>query len=291
MTIAGLRLARRANAVSQLHGEVSREMWKDVAGAAEIIAITNGAHVPTWQDARIAAAAASPERLWAAHAALKDELCAAVRARIGASLDRDALIIGFARRAATYKRSDLVFRDVARFERLARTHRLQLVFAGKNHPDDPEGRRVIANLLSAARRFPQSVVFVPDYDMGVARLLTRGTDVWLNNPVRPLEACGTSGMKAGMNGSLNLSILDGWWPEACRHGVNGWAIGDGSALPDQDDHDLEALYAVLEGDVLPAWGDRARWTHMMQASIVSVAEGFSAARMVREYFERLYATG
>jgi starch phosphorylase len=289
MTVAGLRLARRANAVARLHGEVSREMWKDVEGAAEIIAITNGVHVPTWQDARIAAAG-SPEQLWTAHAALKDELSAAIRARTGGSLDPEALVIGFARRAATYKRSDLVFRDVARFEALVRRHRLQLVFAGKNHPDDPEGRRIVATLLSAARRFPQAVVFVPDYDMGVARLLTRGTDVWLNNPVRPLEACGTSGMKAGLNGSLNLSIPDGWWPEACRHGVNGWTIGDGAKVADQDDHDLEALYAVLEGEVLPAWADRARWTRMMQASVTTVAEGFSAARMIREYFARLYAT-
>jgi starch phosphorylase len=213
-----------------------------------------------------------------------------VRGRIGASLDRDALIIGFARRAATYKRSDLVFRDISRFERLCRTHRVQLVFAGKNHPDDPEGRRVVANLLSAARRFPEHVVFVPDYDIGVARLLTRGTDVWLNNPVRPLEACGTSGMKAGLNGSLNLSILDGWWPEACRHGVNGWAIGDGTAVANQDDHDFDALYALLERDVPSAFADRARWTRMMQASVADVAERFSAARMVREYFARLYAT-
>ena len=290
MTVAGLRLARKANAVAQLHGEVSREMWKDVTGAAEIIAITNGVHVPTWQDPRVAAAVATPDQLWAAHLAAKDELCAAVRARTGASLDRDALVIGFARRAATYKRSDLIFRDLARFERLVRAHRVQLVFAGKNHPDDGEGRRVVANLLSASRRFPEHVVFVPDYDMGVARLLTRGTDVWLNNPVRPLEACGTSGMKAGLNGSLNLSILDGWWPEACRHGVNGWAIGDGTAVANQDEHDVDALYAVLEGDVLPAWADRARWTRMMQASIDVTAKEFSASRMIREYFARLYAT-
>jgi starch phosphorylase len=290
MTVAGLRLSRKANAVAQLHGEVSREMWKDVGGAAEIVAITNGVHVPTWQDPRVAAAASSPDQLWAAHLAAKDELAAAVRARTGASLDRDALVIGFARRAATYKRSDLIFRDLTRFERLVRAHHVQLVFAGKNHPDDTEGRRVVSNLLSASRRFREHVVFVPDYDMGVARLLTRGTDVWLNNPVRPLEACGTSGMKAGLNGSLNCSILDGWWPEACRHGVNGWAIGDGAAVPNQDDHDFDTLYRVLEGDVLPAWADRARWTGMMQASIADVAKNFSASRMIREYFARLYAT-
>jgi starch phosphorylase len=291
MTVAGLRLSRKANAVSKLHAEVSREMWRDVDGAAEIIAITNGVHVPTWQDPHVAGAAASADALWTAHRAFKDELLAMVHARTGTRFDPEALTVGFARRAATYKRSDLIFRDLARFERLARTHGLQLVFAGKNHPDDPEGRRVVATLLSAARRFPQWVVFVPDYDMGIARLLTRGTDVWLNNPVRPLEACGTSGMKAALNGSLNLSILDGWWPEACQHGVDGWAIGDGATVADQDTHDLDALYDTLERDVLPTWADRPRWVRMMQASIATVTEGFSASRMIREYFEKLYATG
>jgi starch phosphorylase len=126
--------------------------------------------------------------------------------------------------------------------------------------------------------------------MGVARLLTRGTDVWLNNPVRPLEACGTSGMKAGMNGVPNLSILDGWWPEACQHGVNGWAIGDvAAAAKDQDDSDADSLYTTLEREVLAAYADRARWIGMMQASIRTCAEGFSSDRMVRDYFERLYA--
>ena len=123
--------------------------------------------------------------------------------------------------------------------------------------------------------------------MAIARLLTRGSDVWLNNPLRPLEACGTSGMKAALNGVPNLSVLDGWWPEACRHGVNGWAIGE-AGEPDQD-RDLEALYRTLETEVLPAYADRARWLDMMQASIETVRERFSSDRMVREYFERLYA--
>src|SRR5206468_96216 len=121
----------------------------------------------------------------------------------------------------------LVFGDPSRIEPLLAGRRVQLVFAGKAHPDDAEGRRIVANLVAMTRRYPASVVFVPDYDMGVARLLTRGADVWLNNPIRPLEACGTSGMKAALNGGLNLSVLDGWWPEGCRHGINGWAIGDG----------------------------------------------------------------
>jgi starch phosphorylase len=290
MTVAGLRLARRANAVSELHGEVSRAMWKDVEGACPIVSITNGVHVPTWQDPRIREAATSPSALWTTHEALKGELVAAVQARTGTRLDPGVLTIGFARRAAAYKRSDLIFRDPARLEPLLTGRRLQLVFAGKAHPDDAEGRRIVANLVAMARRYPAHVVFVPDYDLALARTMTRGADVWLNNPIRPLEASGTSGMKGALNGVLNLSVLDGWWPEACRHGENGWAIGDGvTDEPDQDRRDVEALYAVLEKEVLPAYADRGRWTAMMRASIDTVRERFSSDRMVREYFEELYA--
>jgi starch phosphorylase len=290
MTVAGLRLARRANAVSKLHREVSRAMWRDVGGAADILAITNGVHAPTWQDGRVRDAVESPERLWTAHQVLKRELLDEVALRTGVRLDTDALTIGFARRAASYKRSDLVFRDPRRLTPLLRERRVQLVFAGKAHPDDPDGRRIVGRLIEMARAHPHAVVFVPDYDMKLGRLLTRGADVWLNNPIRPLEACGTSGMKAGMNGVLNLSVLDGWWPEACQHGINGWAIGDGAGgAENQDDADAEALYAILESEVLPAYAERPRWLAMMQASIRACTEGFSSDRMVREYFERLYA--
>jgi len=287
LTVAGLRLSYRANAVSALHTEVSRAMWRDVDGASPIVAITNGVHVPTWQDARIREARGSAMGLWETHRALKHELLGAVAARTGVHLDPEVLTVGFARRAASYKRSDLIFRDRARADALLADRRLQLVFAGKAHPDDQEGKRIVANLVAMSRRYPETVVFVPDYDMHLGRLLTRGADVWLNNPIRPLEACGTSGMKAALNGVLNLSVLDGWWPEACRHGENGWAIGAGTA-PDEDRHDLEALYATLENDVLPAYADRDRWVGMMQASIASTQEQFSSDRMVREYFERLY---
>jgi starch phosphorylase len=286
MTVAGLRLSHRANAVSALHGEVSRAMWRDVAGASPIIAITNGVHVPTWQDPRIREARGSAKGLWATHQALKREMLAAIATHTGVQLDPDVLTIGFARRAASYKRADFVFRDPARIEPLLRGRRLQLVFAGKAHPDDLEGKRIVAGLVAIARRYAPAVVFVPDYNMAIARLMTRGSDVWLNNPLRPLEACGTSGMKAALNGLPNLSVLDGWWPEACRHGVNGWAIGE-AGEPDQD-RDLEALYGTLESEVLPAYADRARWLDMMRASIATVEERFSSDRMVREYFERLY---
>jgi len=286
MTVAGLRLSRRANAVSELHGEVSRAMWRDVEGASEILAVTNGVHVPTWQDPRIRAARGAADGLWAAHQALKREMLAAVAERTGAQLDPDVLTLGCARRAAGYKRADLIFSDPARIEPLL-AGRLQLVFAGKAHPDDGEGKRLVATLVAMARRYPGAVAFVPDYDMALGRCLTRGVDVWLNNPRRPLEACGTSGMKAALNGVLNFSVPDGWWPEACRHGENGWAIGDGTDT-DQG-RELDALYGTLEREVLPAWGDRARWLALMEASIATVEERFSAERMVREYFARLYA--
>jgi glycogen phosphorylase len=290
MTIAGLRLSRRANAVSELHAEVSRTMWRDVEHASEIIPITNGVHAPTWQDARIRAARESPDDLWARHQRLKGDLLDTVTARSGVRLDPGVLTVGFARRAASYKRSNLIFNDPDRIARLLRERQLQLVFAGKAHPDDEMGRQIIGELVAMAARFPESVVFVPDYDMALGRALTRGADVWLNNPIRPLEACGTSGMKAAMNGVLNCSILDGWWPEACEHGVNGWAIGDAtSGVPEQDARDAAALLDVLEHEVIPAYADRARWIGMMQASIATSEERFSSDRMCREYFDRLYA--
>ena len=286
MTVAGLRLSRRANAVSQLHGEVSRSMWRDVSEASEIIAITNGVHVPTWQDATIRGAASDDAALWSAHRGLKEEMLADLLRRTGVRLDPDVLTIGFARRAASYKRADFVFRDPARIEPLLAGRRLQLVFAGKAHPDDVEGKKLVATLVNASRRYAGSVVFVPDYNMAIGRMLTRGVDVWLNTPLRPLEACGTSGMKAALNGVPNFSVLDGWWAEACRHGENGWAIGE-AREPDQE-RDLESLYRTLEDEILPAYADRAHWMRLMRASIATAAERFSSDRMVREYFARLY---
>ncbi len=305
MTVAGLRLARAANAVAQLHGETARVMWEGVTGAAPIIAITNGVHVPTWQDARVRAALAAgkdevhqAQQLWAAHLAMKAELCDLIAARTGTRLALDRLIIGFARRAAGYKRADLVLSDEARLEHLLGHGGVQIVYSGKAHPRDGGGKAVVAKLVTAARRWPGRVVFLENYDMTVGAALTRGADVWLNNPRRPLEASGTSGMKAAMNGVLNVSILDGWWPEGCEHGVTGWKIGDPDPSEDAFDdvaaaavdvRDRERLYAVLEHDVLPTFhGDRSRWVRMMRASIAMSAWRFSSDRMVEEYVARLY---
>jgi glucan phosphorylase len=185
-------------------------MWAHVDNAAPIIAITNGVHRGTWQDPRVAAAAdAGAETLRQARRQMKDELLAEVATRTGVRLDSEALTIGFARRAATYKRPDLLLRSPERLAPLLKERRIQLVFSGKAHPADQAGKAVVALLVETIRQWPESIVFLEDYDMALGRLLTRGCDVWLNTPRRPMEASGTSGMKAAMNGTLHLSILDG----------------------------------------------------------------------------------
>jgi starch phosphorylase len=288
MTVAGLRLSRRANAVSQLHAQTARQMWAHVHGAAPIVGITNGVHVPTWQDPRMRAAVGNGDP-WVTHHELKAELIRAVRERTGVELAPDRLTVGFARRAAPYKRADLIFRDMNRVGRLLESGRIQLVYAGKAHPDNAEGKGLISNIVHVARRFPRSVVFLENYEMELGKLLTRGCDAWLNTPRRPLEASGTSGMKAALNGVLNVGVLDGWWAEACEHGVNGWAVGGGYEGPGQDEHDTLDLLRLLEEDVLPTYeGDRDRWVAMMRASVESTQWRFSSVRMLQEYRRKLY---
>jgi len=304
MTVAGLRLARIANGVAELHGETSRDMWKHVEGAAPIISITNGVHQPTWQDARVRAALVpdkSRERqdseLWTAHQQMKAELLAEVARRTGAHLAVDQLVIGFARRAAAYKRADLILGDEHALDRLFQRG-VQIVYSGKAHPRDLAGKALVARLLEASRRYARHVVFLENYDMQIGALMTRGADIWLNNPRRPLEASGTSGMKAAMNGVPNLSVLDGWWPEGCVHGVTGWKIGDPDPNDDAfderdaqrvDKRDRELLYQVLEHEVLPAYGQRARWIDLMRASIAMAQWRFSSDRQLEDYVTKLYA--
>ncbi|MBA3818249.1 MAG: alpha-glucan family phosphorylase [Deltaproteobacteria bacterium] len=306
MTVAGLRLARIANGVAELHGETARVMWKDVDGAAPIIAVTNGVHAPTWQDARVRAAlvpdkprARQDAELWASHQDMKAELIAEIAQRTQVTLRADQLLIGFARRAATYKRADLILHDERALKKLF-DQGVQLVYSGKAHPRDLQGKALIGKVVEAARAHPSQVVFLENYDMTLGALLTRGTDVWLNNPRRPLEASGTSGMKAAMNGVPNLSILDGWWPEGCEHGVTGWKIGDPDPADDAfderdiarvDKRDRELLHQVLEQDVLPAYGDRTRWVAIMRASIAMAQWRFSSDRMIEDYVTRVYSTG
>jgi starch phosphorylase len=264
LTPLALRTAAYANGVSELHGEVSRGMWPDF----EIGSITNGAHVPTWKKDK-------------PHSECKRELIEFVRDRTGVRLDPERLTIGFTRRFATYKRATLLFQEPDRLAELP----VQVVVSGKAHPADEAGKELIAEITALSRdpRFEGRIAFVPNYDMEIASYVTSGSDVWLNNPRRPMEASGTSGMKAAMNGVLNLSVLDGWWPEAYSHDI-GWAIPG-----DSDDADRAELYRLLEEEVVPTFYDnQLRWKRMMETSAERVTPAFSSHRMVKEYAERYY---
>ncbi len=293
MTPAALRLSGRANAVAQLHGRTARTMWAHVDGAAPITAITNGVHMGTWQDPTIAAAAQGDDAaLWDAHQALKQRLLDEIYVRNGAKVKPDVLLVGFARRATAYKRATLVLRDVEWLAPLLESGRMALVFSGKAHPADQSGHAMVQEIATFARRRPGAIVWMDDYDMALGRLLTRGCDVWLNTPRRPLEASGTSGMKAAANGALNVSVLDGWWDEACEHGVNGWQFGDRREARHEGDDmkDLGALEHVLSYEVLPTYEkDRPRWIRMMRAAISMAVKDFSGERMLLDYETHLYS--
>ena len=293
MTVAGLRLSSVANGVSQLHGKTAKNMWKKVNDRAPIIAITNGVHQSSWVDERIVSAYQKGEELLPVHQDIKSELIDFVSAKTGQSLDADKLLIGFARRAAPYKRAPLIFTDEDKIATYLQEGEIQIIFSGKAHPLDDNGKEIVETLVKMSEKYPESVVFLENYDMEIGRQLTRGVDVWLNNPRRPKEASGTSGMKAAMNGVLNLSILDGWWPEACEHGVNGWQFGDGfeaETVKKQDEHDIKTLYKVLLNEVLPVYyEDKDKWENMMNNSISSTYNKFSADDMLADYFKQMYS--
>lgn len=292
MTVGALRLSRKSNAVAQLHGETANEMWSHVSGRSEIVAITNGVHHGTWVDPKMLEAAAADTDVWKPHMDNKKAFVKFVKNKTGVQLDANKLIIGFARRAVAYKRASLIFSNPRIIGPLLKDQTVQIVFSGKSHPLDDNGKKLVAEIVAMTKKYPKSVVFLENYDMEIGAAMTRGVDVWLNNPIRPKEASGTSGMKASMNGVLNFSVLDGWWPEACNHGVNGWQIGD--AFEDEDPavqtaHDLKALYTVLKNEVLPTYyHDRKKWKAMMQASIQSTSDAFSVKRMLDEYYDLLY---
>ena len=328
MAVMGLRLAGRANGVAQLHGKVSREMfaglWPDrPVDDVPIGAITNGVHAPTWVGEHIGqllARTVGPEwaeadaaawqrvdtlddhHVWAARAQGRAALVSFVRSRVGdIALNPHALTIGFARRFATYKRATLLLAQPERLRALLlkADQPVQFVFAGKAHPADQAGKDMIREIelfareLEVAHRF----VFVPDYDMAVARIMYHGCDVWLNNPRRPLEACGTSGMKAALNGALNCSILDGWWDE-CYDGSNGWAIASAEDDPDlkaRDHLEADSLFGLLEREIVPLFYDRlpgsdlpSAWIAKMKDNWKSLGPFVTATRMVREYTTKLY---
>ncbi len=302
MTELALNLSRSANAVSTKHGEVTRAMFP----GRQIGSITNGVHHPTWTgphaaalyDARLscwskdgsrlrAADALPADALRAAHDAAKRDMVAAINARYPeAALDPAVFTIGFARRMTGYKRATLLFQDPARLAALA-ARGLQVVVAGKAHPKDEVGKRIIAEIVRHMGDRAERLVFVEGYDMRLARLLVAGVDVWLNNPHRPMEASGTSGMKALLNGVPNLSVLDGWWLEG-YNGANGWAIGEQFSGGDEDAYDVESLYALLEEDVMPEYYDRPeQWTERMRRAIAT-APDFTAQRMVAQYASEIY---
>jgi starch phosphorylase len=322
LTPFALRTSRYANAVSALHGEVSREMWHGLWPGVQtddvpIGSITNGVHARTWIKDELElmlgteedmgtpdfarAYDIDDEALWRVQRNGREALLRFMRSRgLPASFHPDALTIGFARRFATYKRADLIFSDPDRLARLLADDErpIQIVMAGKAHPADEGGKALIQKVLAFARSEQSNgrVVFLPDYEMTTARRLVQGVDVWLNNPRRPLEASGTSGMKAALNGVVNVSILDGWWVEGFSS-ESGFAIGgDWIAESDeaQDAADLDALFAVLEQEVLPAYYDRdarglpPRWLTLMRNSIAQLGARFNTNRMLVEYVESLY---
>ncbi|MFW6264797.1 MAG: alpha-glucan family phosphorylase [Bacillota bacterium] len=300
MTVAGLRLSYISNGVSKLHGNTANKMWEDVDNSSEIIAITNGVHRPTWASQRIIENYQDKEKLWQLHMEHKEELLAYVKEKTGQLLKKDLLLIGFSRRAAPYKRGTFIFSDLEKIEPYLKDSRVQIIFSGKAHPLDDTGKEIVAKQYEMARKYPESVVFLEDYSMEIGSYLVKGCDIWLNNPRRPKEACGTSGVKAAMNGVLNFSTLDGWWPEAYQEGKNGWQLGNGKEAEDfdgsikeqikkQDQNDLNSLYTVLLEEILPCYyKDQEKWREMMQNSIESTYEKFSAQRMLEDYYQKMY---
>ncbi|MGW1214533.1 glycosyltransferase family 1 protein [Streptomyces sp. NPDC002499] len=349
MAVMGLRLGQRANGVSLLHGQVSREMFSGLWPGFDpeevpITSVTNGVHAPTWvapEVFRLGARQIGPQRtqdamtvggsdrwdavadigdqdIWELRRVLREHLVDEVRERLRASwrqrgagtaelgwidgvLDPDVLTIGFARRVPSYKRLTLMLRDRDRLmDLLLHPERpIQIVVAGKAHPADDGGKRLVQELVRFADdpRVRHRIVFLPDYGMAMAQKLYPGCDIWLNNPLRPLEACGTSGMKAALNGCLNLSVLDGWWDEWFQPDF-GWAIptadGAGTDPDHRDDIEAAALYDLLEQRVTPRFYERGehglpdRWIEMVRQTLTLLGPKVLAGRMVREYVERLY---
>ncbi|MEU1986318.1 alpha-glucan family phosphorylase [Nocardia sp. NPDC019395] len=337
MAHMGLRLAQRANGVSRLHGAVSRSMFNPLwpgfdAAEVPIGSVTNGVHAPTWAAREWGEVLDTtggpgdwetlrdldPERLWNIRNTLRATLVEEVRRRLRVSwlqrgaaeaelnwvdsvFDPDVLTVGFARRVPTYKRLTLMLREPRRLRDLLLDpdRPVQLVVAGKSHPADEGGKALIQQVVRFADdpEVRHRIVFLPDYDMSMARYLYWGCDVWLNNPLRPLEACGTSGMKSALNGGLNLSIRDGWWDEMFD-GENGWAIPTADGVTDddrRDDLEATALYELMERTVAPRFYDRdtrglpQRWLEMVRHTLYTLGPKVQADRMVRDYAQRYYA--
>ncbi len=313
MTYLALSLSNFVNGVAKLHGEVSRRMFPNV----HIEAITNGVHAATWASPAFrdlfdryivpwrednyslrGALGLPPEEVWAAHLLSKHDLLETVRKKTGLKMDPDAFTIGFARRATGYKRADLILSDLDRLRQIAKkVGPFQIVFAGKAHPKDGGGKDIIKRIFKAKKALKKavSIVFLDDYDMNLGGKLTAGGDLWLNTPQYPLEASGTSGMKAALNGVPSLSILDGWWVEGHIEGITGWSIGE--AHRGEPSHesvadnvaDAESLYTKLENVILPMYYEnRNRYLEVMQHAIAINGSFFNTQRMVQQYITDAY---
>ena len=304
MTRLALNTSGYVNGVSKRHAQTTAHMFPGY----DVRAITNGVHAPTWTpagfarlyDAALPRWAFEPEVLeraeqladaaiWAAHEEAKRDLIARVNEVTSTELRPDLPVIGFARRMTEYKRAGLLFEDIERLAEIAHRRPFQAVFAGLAHPRDEGGHGLIALIHHHIRKLSNvaPMVYLANYDMRIAASLVSGADVWLNTPLPPLEASGTSGMKAALNGVLNLSVLDGWWVEGHIEGVTGWAIGDGDGASHK--RDAEDLYRKLDEVVLPLWyDDRPRWTWMMKQSISKLGSYFNSTRMMRRYAAEAY---
>jgi len=302
MTELGLHFSRSANGVSKLHGKVAQDQFPKY----EIGHITNGVYHPYWIgkdfrelfDKRLPGWRKQPERLlnidailseelMEAHQSHKDFLLSYANAQTQKALSNEILTIGFARRSAGYKRARLIFRDLERLRQIG-NDKIQIIFAGKAHPADEYGKSLIYDVVQNANKLfgDVKVIYLENYNLWLGRLITSGVDVWLNTPRRPNEASGTSGMKAALNGILNLSIMDGWWAEACKHGVNGWGIGDPAVI--DDEADANSLYELLEKEIIPMfYNHRERWLQMMLESFITGVE-YTAYRMINDYKEKYY---
>ena len=310
MTFLALNLSKYTNGVTKAHMEYSRKLFP----GHHIMSITNGVHSYTWTspffrelfDKYIPGWANEPELLvrvgpipdeeiWEAHTKAKRALFEFIKERTGVKLDLDVLTLGFARRATAYKRATLIFSDMDRLREVNRIGKIQLVFAGKAHPKDIPGKMIIKEIYSYMRQLKDEmkIVYLENYNMKMAVRITSGVDVWLNTPLPPLEASGTSGMKAAHNGVLNFSVLDGWWVEGCVEGVTGWAIGPPPNEPIGEDErrrrELKDLYNKLEYLIIPTFYERRdEWISMMNNSIGKVAYYFNSHRMMQRYATEAY---
>jgi glycogen phosphorylase len=304
MTLLALRFSRYANGVAMQHGKVSRQMFPEFT----IDTITNGVHAPTWMSEPmqrmleehipawkrdnlvLRSAIDLPEAaMLKAHARAKEELLAEVGTRTGLVLSPNVLTLGFARRAATYKRATLLFSDPERLKKIAQqAGGLQILYAGKAHPQDDPGKGLIKQVVKEAGELSENdlrIVYLENYAWDLGALMTAGVDVWVNTPRRPYEASGTSGMKAAMNGVPSLSILDGWWIEGCIEGVTGWAIEDGA----NDGEEANALYTKLENAVVPLYRDsQEKWARLMRTTLAFNGSYFNTNRMVKQYTRKAY---